>query len=1081
MALLHGSWIHPHMDHLEPLGLPCGGTDSYFFLWGETWRSAVRPIQEAATSVAIHPFSLSATELLAYLQTLQRTKALALPDTVTQLRQEHLSARPSSKRSKASSLSADWQARCLPLLCEWTPEGWLPLHSASPPQGDNLYLYPLQVSGLCLNAAAATEMLLTLPLGAELAQEDQWLGTDLLFWTHVARWSLDLLVRTKFLPSLTLHADQAWACWQPLLDSALDQSRLQHMAEQMPLVCCYPMSTIDSGTTAVDLPLNINTLLLASLQETMDQQIRQSLGTESNHLLKTCQDKTLVGWLAALQTSTGVIDLPPLERDHLYAAVGAWVQPIQLSLDQQRSFRTTFQLSPPLPGSKQWFVSYGLQAADNPACWISAELIWQTTATEISVQGRTISQPQEALLAGLGLASRVYPAIEESLQSRRPVQHPLTPLQAYDFLKSVAWRLEDNGFGVITPPTLANHTGWANRLGLQVRAEIPTSPQSVALSLTSLLNFKWELTIGGQRLSKSEFDRLVALDSPLVEINGEWVELRPQDVRAAQAFFANRQSQTGLTLEDALKLKTGDALTLDKLPVVKFDATGALEQLLSALSGDRKIQPIAQPKGFQGTLRAYQSLGAGWLFFLEEWNLGACLADDMGLGKTVQLIAFLLALKAEKRWQGPMLLICPTSVLGNWEREIKRFAPKLKSLMHHGSSRLQGKAFVQAVGQHDVVLTSYPLIYRDEKGLRTINWHGIILDEAQNIKNPEARQSQAVRQLQAKCRIALTGTPLENRLTELWSILDFLNPGYLGSKAFFQKRFAVPIERYGDMASLQTLRSLAQPFILRRLKTDRDIIQDLPEKQEMTVFCSLTPEQATLYEQTVQESLAAVDAAEGIQRRGIILATLTKLKQICNHPAQFLKEATLETKQRSGKLKRLEEMLEEALSEGDRALIFTQFAEMGKLLQTYLQQGLNRETLLLYGNTSKPQREAMIDRFQNDPHGPRLFILSLKAGGVGLNLTRANHVFHFDRWWNPAVENQATDRAFRIGQTRNVQVHKFVCSGTLEERIHDMIESKKALAEQVVGAGENWLADMSTDQLRQLLLLDRTAVIDEDG
>jgi SNF2 family DNA or RNA helicase len=401
--------------------------------------------------------------------------------------------------------------------------------------------------------------------------------------------------------------------------------------------------------------------------------------------------------------------------------------------------------------------------------------------------------------------------------------------------------------------------------------------------------------------------------------------------------------------------------------------------------------------------------------------------------------------------------------------------------MHHGSSRLQGKAFVQAVGQHDVVLTSYPLIYRDEKGLRTINWHGIILDEAQNIKNPEARQSQAVRQLQAKCRIALTGTPLENRLTELWSILDFLNPGYLGSKAFFQKRFAVPIERYGDTASLRTLRSLAQPFILRRLKTDRDIIQDLPEKQEMTVFCALTPEQATLYEQTVQESLAAVDAAEGIQRRGIILATLTKLKQICNHPAQFLKEATLETKQRSGKLKRLEEMLEEALSEGDRALIFTQFAEMGKLLQTYLQQGLNRETLLLYGNTSQPQREAMIDRFQNDPHGPRLFILSLKAGGVGLNLTRANHVFHFDRWWNPAVENQATDRAFRIGQTRNVQVHKFVCSGTLEERIHDMIESKKALAEQVVGAGENWLADMSTDQLRQLLLLDRTAVIDEDG
>jgi SNF2 family DNA or RNA helicase len=442
----------------------------------------------------------------------------------------------------------------------------------------------------------------------------------------------------------------------------------------------------------------------------------------------------------------------------------------------------------------------------------------------------------------------------------------------------------------------------------------------------------------------------------------------------------------------------------------------------------------------------------------------------------------LLHLKAEARWNGSMLLICPTSVLGNWERELKRFAPTLKILVHHGAGRPQGKPFAQAVAKHDVVLTSYPLVHRDEKALVGVDWQCVILDEAQNIKNPEARQSQAIRKLQAKNRIALTGTPLENRLTELWSILDFLNPGYLGSKAFFQKRFAVPIEKYGDTASLQTLRSLAQPFILRRTKTDRTIIQDLPEKQEMTVFCPLTPEQAALYEKTVQDSLAAVESAEGIQRHGVILATLTKLKQICNHPAHYLKEATLtETPQRSGKLKRLEEMLEEALLEGDRALIFTQFAEMGKLLQGYLQQTLNRETLLLYGGVSKPKREAMIDRFQNDPQGPRLFILSLKAGGVGLNLTRANHVFHFDRWWNPAVENQATDRVFRIGQTRNVQVHKFVCRGTLEERIHDMIESKKALADQVVGAGENWLSELGTDQLRQLLLLDRSTVIEEDG
>ena len=491
---------------------------------------------------------------------------------------------------------------------------------------------------------------------------------------------------------------------------------------------------------------------------------------------------------------------------------------------------------------------------------------------------------------------------------------------------------------------------------------------------------------------------------------------------------------------------------------------------------------MKEPQGFKGELRPYQARGVSWLSFLEQWGLGACLADDMGLGKTIQLIAFLLHQKALNRLTGPVLLICPTSVLGNWEREVHRFAPKLKTLVHHGSGRSRGKTFARTVKTKDLVITSYPLIYRDQATLEGMQWWGLVLDEAQNIKNPEARQSKAVRQLQANCRIALTGTPLENRLTELWSILDFLNPGYLGPKPFFQRRFATPIERYGDTASLGTLRSLVQPFILRRTKTDRDIIQDLPEKQEMTVFCSLTPEQATLYEKTVQASLEAVEAATGIQRHGVILATLVKLKQICNHPAQFLKEKSLKGQgQRSGKLKRLEEMLDVAVAEGDRALIFTQFAELGKLLQQHLRMTLGRETLLLYGGVPKKKREAMIDRFQHDPQGPRIFILSLKAGGVGLNLTRANHVFHFDRWWNPAVENQATDRVFRIGQTRNVQVHKFVCTGTLEEKIHEQLESKKALAEQVVGAGENWLTELDTDQLRNLLLLDRSAIIDEES
>ncbi|TMD75044.1 MAG: DEAD/DEAH box helicase, partial [Chloroflexi bacterium] len=351
----------------------------------------------------------------------------------------------------------------------------------------------------------------------------------------------------------------------------------------------------------------------------------------------------------------------------------------------------------------------------------------------------------------------------------------------------------------------------------------------------------------------------------------------------------------------------------------------------------------------------------------------------------------------------------------------------------------------------------------------------VVVDEAQNIKNDAAKQTQAIKKLNARHKIALTGTPVENRLSELWSIMEFLNPGYLGSGTDFRKNFAIPIERYRDSNRAESLKRLVQPFVLRRLKTDKTIIADLPDKMEMKVFCNLTQEQASLYEAVVQEMLAKIEESEGIERKGLVLSTLLKLKQVCNHPTQFVADGSA-LPGRSGKLARLEEMLEEALEEGDKALIFTQFAEMGTLLRQHLQETLGREVFFLHGGTPKKQRDIMVQRFQEDRRGAPLFILSLKAGGVGLNLTAANHVFHFDRWWNPAVENQATDRAFRIGQKKNVQVHKFVCIGTLEERIDQMIEQKKELAESIVGSGENWLTEMSTAQLKELFALSREAV-----
>ncbi|MGF1672354.1 MAG: DEAD/DEAH box helicase, partial [Rivularia sp. (in: cyanobacteria)] len=821
-------------------------------------------------------------------------------------------------------------------------------------------------------------------------------------------------------------------------------------------------------------------LLLDFLNKTIDAQVRtmvNSLSSAETRLLASVPS-VVRQWLHSLTSNKNSISADTPEVERLEAALNAWTMPLQNQLGQRSLFRTCFVLRTPEAGETEWLLEYYLQAIDDQEFLLDAQTIWNHPLERLVYQNRIIDKPQETFLRGLGLASRLYPIITPSLDTALPQFCRLEPMQAYDFIKSVTWRLEDNGLGVVLPASLANRDGWANRLGLKVSAQTPKKAER--LGLQSLLNFQWELAIGGQTLSKQQFDKLVALNSPLVEINGEWVELRPQDIKTAQTFFADRKDKMALSLEDALRLGSGDTQTIEKLPVVSFEASGALQELITNLTDNQEIESLPTPTNFRGELRPYQRRGMSWLSFLERWGLGACLADDMGLGKTIQFIAFLLHLQEQSALEKPVLLVCPTSVLGNWEREVKKFAPNLQVLQYHGDKRPKGKAFQNAVKNTNIVITSYSLVHRDLKSLQDVPWQIIALDEAQNIKNPEAKQSQAVRQLEPEFRIALTGTPVENRLQELWSIMDFLNPGYLGNRQFFQRRFAMPIEKYGDTSSLSQLRSLVQPFILRRLKTDRDIIQDLPEKQEITVFCGLTPEQAKLYQQVVEDSLSQIDDAEGLQRRGMILGLLVKLKQICNHPAQYLKKDKLEHHD-SAKLQRLEEMLEEVILNGDRALIFTQFAEWGKLLKPYLEKHFNRETLFLYGSTSKKQRDEMVDRFQQDPQGPQLMILSLKAGGVGLNLTRANHVFHFDRWWNPAVENQATDRVFRIGQTKNVQVHKFVCTGTLEEKIHDMIESKKQLAEQVVGAGEEWLTEMDTDQLRNLLILDRDAVIEEDS
>lgn len=1031
-------------------------------IWGETWRfeTAVK-ITQLHGAIG-HPLGMTSAELQSFWKTIQKQQKISwsLPQEEAKWQSQVIALPTSIANYTSTSTKGKKKEEGLFTV--------VPQHSAAPESGE-VFLYPWEVEGLCLNPMAAIEFLQALPLSG---REYSWLGSDLRFWSHLCRWSLDLLARGKFLPTLKGNI----ACWQPLLDSSIDQSRLVNFARAMPDICRSYMvpreNTKVLTTNRNDLPIAPQESIVEFLSRAIDCQVRVVAG--ANSLPSTAS--SVREWLSALSQENATVHGTGIEG--ISTALDRWTAPVQHLLQGRQGFLTCFKLHP--PSQQDWMLEYCLQAADDPEFIVDAATIWNNPVESFVYGDRTIEQPQETFLSGLGLASRLFPPMEASLETPRPLFCRLTPVQAYEFIKSAAWRFQDSGLGVILPPSLANREGLASRLGLSIRATTPKLKKAEKIGLQSLLNFKWELTIGQQRLSEAEFNQLIRQGSPLVEINGEWVELRPQDVRAAEEFFASRKDKMNLSLEDALRIGTGDTQTIEKLPVVSFEASGALQELLANLTDNRSIKAIATPANFQGELRPYQARGASWLAFLQRWGLGACLADDMGLGKTIELIAFLLYLQEQDALTGPTLLVCPTSVIGNWSREVKKFAPTLKSLVHHGDKRAKGKAFAKTIQDRDLIITSYSLAFRDEKELSSVGWQAVVLDEAQNIKNPGSKQSQAVRQLQTELRIALTGTPVENKLQELWSIMDFLNPGYLGTRQFFQRRFAMPIEKYGDPSSLQTLRSLVGPFILRRLKTDRDIIQDLPEKQEMTVFCGLSPVQAELYQQVVDKSLAQINASDGIVRHGLIIALLTKLKQICNHPAQFRKRKTLINPQESNKLMRLESMLEEAIAEGDRALIFTQFAEWCKLLKPYLEKQFGGEVLLIYGNTPRKQREEMIDRFQRDPQGPQIMILSLKAGGVGLNLTRANHVFHFDRWWNPAVENQATDRAFRIGQTRNVQVHKFVCSGTLEEKIHEMIESKKMLAEQVVGTGEKWLAELDSDRLRDLLLLDRSAIIDEE-
>mgnify|MGYP006284779625 CR=1 FL=1 len=949
-----------------------------------------------------------------------------------------------------------------------------PMVGEPPPNRARVRLAPWNVTTLALSWESSLDLLCRgrgqRTLGAGLV-----IGDDLAFWSSAVRMAGSLVARQKFLPGLVSGKEGFLARWQPVLTGA-DGHRMAELARCMPAAA---RSFAEPGEPAPSKPAR--EALEDAVTHVVDWLVRSSGKLRSPRpagQMESMHD----AWFHALRCTEPRVRWDEEALADLSRRLDEWRQPISTALTSP--LRLCFRLEEPEtehePGDEAiklfqdgWRVRFLLQPHGDPSLHVPLEEVWKEDGPAASVLDR-FGRAREFALGALGQAASLCSFVASSLESSEPTGVLLDATDAYRFLSEDAQVLRQAGFGVFLPRWWAAGTTRA-RLKARATASSPDERGTGRLGLNSAVEFRWDLALAGMSLNHEHLQALAELKTPLIRVRGQWVEVDAAQIRRAIRFWENNRSRTG-TVKDLMEMSVGARNPVDDIEVEEVEAEGRLRELLGTLRGQEEFGELPVPDGLKCELRPYQVRGYSWLRFLRRWGLGGCLADDMGLGKTVQTLALVLH-DWQQGCQRPVLVVCPTSVVSNWKREAKRFTPELPVIVHHGTDREKGEAFRTEARRRALVVSSYGLLHRDIDFLKEIPWAGVVLDEAQNIKNPETKRARAARSLEADYRLALTGTPVQNHVGDLWSIMEFLNPGLLGRRSEFKRRFFFPIQSGTDPRAADRLRRITRPFILRREKTDRSIISDLPEKMEMKVYCSLTQEQASLYTAVLGEMEESLERAGGIQRKGKVLGALSKLKQICNHPAQFLSDNS-SIPGRSGKLARLTEMLEEVIDVGDQALVFTQFREMGGLLKKHLQGTFGREVLFLHGGVPQKRRARMLNRFQGSDHDTPVFILSLRAAGTGLNLTAANHVFHYDRWWNPAVEDQATDRVFRIGQERNVEVHKFICGGTVEERIDEMIERKKEVADEVVGSGESWLTNLSNDRLREVFMLGADAVGD---
>jgi superfamily II DNA or RNA helicase len=932
------------------------------------------------------------------------------------------------------------------------------------------HLRPAEVQARSLPVLPVVRRLAVLPPGSDLPAWGRP-SASVLAWSVAAKLALELVAAGRLLPGFVPGElpGEGVAGWRVALGN---DPRPAQLAAALP-VSAYAVRRSGGQLWAPD------ELIVAFLDAVADALAREGRRPELDPRRRGPRRPWPEMWADALASSDPTVAHLRVPADVLADEVEAWAAPLA-GRDHRAVVHLALRLEPPAGSAEDaWRVAFLLRADADPALRVDAAEVWARAGKTLELGGRRVPDPEAALVRGLAAAARLYPPLDRALTEGRPTHLDVSPAEVAVLLDDGIEALAAAGIGVEVPPELRDLGDRRVRLRIRIGQTTPEAPRvdgAAPLGLASLTDLRYELALGDDVLSKEEFAAIVALRAPLVRWRGSWVQVDHGEVdRLAE--LAGRSA--ALELTEALAAALSGQHQVTDLGWVDTVADGEVGELIGRLR-DHDRPGDARIIGIEGQLRPYQERGVAWLQRLTELGMGGVLADDMGLGKTIQAIALLTSRPQDR----PHLVVCPTSVVGNWERELQRFAPDLPVVRHHGPDRAVTR---RAFRPGQVAVTSYALLRRDLGILEDVDWDVVILDEAQQIKNPGSKGARAARALPARARVAMTGTPIENRLSELWAIIDVTNRGLLGSQRTFNDRFAVPIERWHDRHAADRLRRLVAPFVLRRRKDDPEVAVDLPPKQEITVAVSLTREQARLYQATVDAAFRGDGfGSSAFERRGRILALLTALKQICNHPAQYLRDVDLarggapQLVGRSGKFARVTEILTELVDAGERALVFTQFREMGDLLVAHLQARLGLpEVPFLHGGVPLGGRDAMVHRFQTDEDAAPILVVSLRAGGTGLNLTRASHVVHVDRWWNPAVEDQATDRVHRIGQTRAVTVHTLVTAGTIEERIADLLDRKRALADAVIGTGEGWITELDDDELRELVALSTDDLQDE--